>query len=110
MSELCELSPQLDSQTIIARPMRRNEDLLCEAFAVPRILSCSEGSRAALGLGEPHLRYVQITDKTSMLSMPVPWRSTLALFRRFPHKPRSPPAASASSGAGWLWALVFPNC
>ena len=34
--------------------MRRDEDLLCEAFPVPWIITCSE-DRAALGFGEPQL-------------------------------------------------------
>ena len=33
--------------------MRRNEDLLCEALAVPRILCCREEIAPALGFGEP---------------------------------------------------------
>jgi hypothetical protein len=40
MSQLCDLS----ARSILrqARPIRRNEDLLCEALAVPRILSSRE--------------------------------------------------------------------
>jgi hypothetical protein len=40
MYELCELSPELDSQT--SQAMLRNEDLSSEALAVPWIISCSE--------------------------------------------------------------------
>jgi integrase/recombinase XerD len=49
---------------------------------------------------KPRCSMCRSPHRTSMLSMRAQWRSTLVLSRRFRHEPRSPPAASASSGAG----------